>query len=477
MVHRGKLLVVLAQLYLAIGLPWQARAQTPTVPISLQFESVSSGTTTDSPTYVPDSGFERQLMLSFTGLPTTDGHLFTVMSYTSTAPVVLRGFSRTGTLNLLYNSDWNGIAWQMFKYQGGGMYLILSRLFTNNAVIGVRTIPLTVNGNLMTPTPASGNADTSKRIVLTADMPGTVYFFGLSLESLHKYDVTTVVSALNTVNLGGGANYPISLIYSESTDSVFAWWIGSSTLALFSSSNFGTSLASVVQNDYVFSIERAFHQVLLNNLNDTEIYELKSPEPASATSQLGKRITTSPTSLNLGAQVVTFTTFWAAMLVNFGPLNYLGIAPTGTDPFTATSVRGTLILASKSDLISTLVITLPPDIEFNMMRFTPNTAVTEIVQGTMRFYMGFYHNTNFNFQTYYFILDYCQSSGFTNCTTCPIGYWLADPLTYMTPSHCKLHADFPERNGMDNSTRTYKPCRLSTCTECRYDYNSCTRAT
>src|SRR3990167_8777093 len=229
MVHRGKLLVVLAQLYLAIGLPWQARAQTPTVPISLQFESVSAGTTTDSPTYVPDSGIERQLMFCFTGLPTTDGHLFTVMSYTSAAPGILRGFSRTGTLNLLYNSDWNGIAWHMLKYQGTGMYLITSKLYASDNSIGVRTIPLTINGNLMTPTPASGNVDNTKRIILTRDMPGTIYFFGISLLALHKYDVTTAVSALASSNLGGGGNYPISLIYSESTDSVFAWWIGSST--------------------------------------------------------------------------------------------------------------------------------------------------------------------------------------------------------------------------------------------------------
>src|SRR3990167_7751094 len=473
MLNRDNLLVVLA---LALVCPWQTLAQTLVTSIALDFEGSAAGTSTSSPTYVSDLEVERQILFCFTGLPTTDGHLFTVMSYTPANTGILRGFSRTGTLNLLYNSDWTGVAWHILKFQQTGITLVESVLYASDLSIGVRAVPLTINGNLFAAVPASAVSDTSLRVILTRDKPGTVYFFGISTLALHKYDVTTAVSVLDSGNLGDAANYPISLIYSESTDSVFAWWIGSSTLALFSSSSFITTLTLVPQSNYFFSIERAVHQVLLNNLNDTEIYELKSTDPASATSQLGKRITTSPT-LALGAQVVPVTPFWAAMLINLGPLNYLGIAPSGANSFTATSARGTLILASKSDFFSTLVITLPPVIQFNLMRFAPNTVSPAIVQGNMRFYMGFYHNTNFNFQTYYFVLDTCQSSGFINCTTCPEGYWLADPVTYMTPGPCKVPAEFPDKTGMDNSTRTYKPCLLTTCSECRYDYNSCTSGT
>src|SRR3990167_6556112 len=242
----------------------------------------------------------------------------------------------------------------MLKYQGTGMYLITSKLYASDNSIGVRTIPLTINGNILTPTPASGNVDNTKRIILTRDMPGTIYFFGISLLALHKYDVTTAVSVLDSGNLGDAANYPISLIYSESTDSVFAWWIGSSTLALFSSTNFETPLRTRTQEGYFFSIERAVHQILQNNLNETEIFELKNPENPIASCQLGKRLLSSPT-LNLGAPAQPIMTFWTAMLINLGPLNYLGIAPSGINSYTAAALKGTITLTSKPDFSSTFV--------------------------------------------------------------------------------------------------------------------------
>src|SRR3990167_8817075 len=472
MLNRDNLLVVLA---LALVCPWQTLAQTLVTSIALDFEGSAAGTSTSSPTYVSDLEVERQILFCFTGLPTTDGHLFTVMSYTPANTGILRGFSRTGTLNLLYNSDWTGVAWHILKFQQTGITLVESVLYASDLSIGVRAVPLTINGNLFAAVPASAVSDTSLRVILTRDKPGTVYFFGISTLALHKYDVTTAVSVLDSGNLGDAANYPISLIYSESTDSVFAWWIGSSTLALFSSTNFETPLRTRTQEGYFFSIERAVHQILQNNLNETEIFELKNPENPIASCQLGKRLLSSPT-LNLGAPAQPIMTFWTAMLINLGPLNYLGIAPSGINSYTAAALKGTITLTSKPDFSSTFVFTLPSTIEFSLMRFAPNTAVTVTLTQPpeMMYYIGFYHNTNFNFQTYYFVLSSCEASGFVSCKSCPSGYWLADPATYMTPGPCKLAADIPESNGMDNSTLTYKPCRLTTCSDCRYDYSTCT---
>jgi len=339
------------------------RAQFPSPDATFTFQPSAVSQNNSSPTFIDDTGIEHQHFDYTDGLPTPDGDLFTVTSYMSSAPVTIRGYGRTGTRNLLFNTTREGIASISLKITGTAYLLVYCKLFSISGNIGVysHVATLMAGSNLIAVTTASNGADVGTRVTLLRDLPGSNFFLGASLSRLHKYDVTTFTRVLTSQDLGGGSDYPMGLFYSASTDTVFAWWLGTSKMALFASSSFSGTLAQTTASGYPFVFAYQLYQYVLNNLLDTDLLELKTL--TVGTSELGRR---SLTNGGLARQAgPTFNAFGEGMLINLGTLQLLGLAPKASSPNTVSVAKGTLILIKKLDLLIYSTLTIPPTIDFS----------------------------------------------------------------------------------------------------------------
>src|SRR3990167_5388393 len=103
--------------------PWNLGIYQKSIPSS---QSPSDPTWFDPSLRNMNRGFAK-------GLPSTEGDVFITTSYNFLFTSNIRLFSRTGTLNLLYNSGWTGHVYTTIKTQGGTTYLISSIKFTDKS--------------------------------------------------------------------------------------------------------------------------------------------------------------------------------------------------------------------------------------------------------------------------------------------------------------------------------------------------------
>ena len=460
----GKLVVLVAAV---VSLLVENTQQVPLPSQSdFSFVSVTANILTTDQTYVTNTAESAVTRLA-KGLPTPDGDLFTVTSYNINQPNSIRLFSRTGTLNLLYNSAWQGLASTILKTQGGSTYLI-SCVWYWSAGIGIFVQSLTTSGSNWA-TSGAMLSQTTFRIVRVLDLPGTAYFFGSSLSLVNKYDVTTVTSVMTSnTSPGGGGDYPLCLFYSQSTDTVFAWWISTSTLAVFSSSTLVESRRrSMPTTAFLVS---GHHRFIQDNLQDSRVIWMYVPTTGLSTLNWVDVSPAATVSVSTG-----FSGFKDGFICNLGTLAFVAVIPDSTHASTTAAFQGVFLLFSKADISSFSIITVPPALDFQP-KFASTLTSEEIVGTTKRQYMGFVHGTNFNFQTYYFLIDSCALSGYTACTSCPATYWLANPTQYGAPGPCKLPAEFPAGTGADTATSTYRDCaaKNSGCLACLANYQVCT---